>query len=697
MACGDVLSLEDLQTAKKHQTFEAEVITGKQGGVSGGADIDYATNQVTGQTQKTLPAVLRDAGFEQAPFTFTTGGALGVNERNKAVFDPVSKAWYIWLGALPKVVPAGANPVGDADWKPWTDPTLRSDLANYGGASLVGGVSQIFSTVDEMKSFNVEIGRRYQTSGYHSHGDGGGADYLAAHTGATAPDGYGDHLATNGVILQLISDPTDLRHGIKLNNVYVPAEARNNRNALQAMMRNERWNYTECVAGGTYYLLGSANIGRDNIQLHIHKGCFIRGRYSDPSIPTPDQAGHMLGFAHFFDPDNGDFIPFAPGDARVNAPVKNVTVILDGDVATEYNSVHSNQYNNNAIGFLKGVDCRVIGSGGVSESDHRGIIFDGVDTNAPGGSDNRGGSINCHIDVSYINNCVDNPAAIVADINTPSLNTITIGRVGFMKSGGYNDPIVANVFNGADFVVKIGSFIGDNIVKPALVVARNARSVKVRVGICNGAKSLLYSDLTLDNDVECEEIYNTPLGLVRAGSVSGKCRVMRLAGVKATDSNFAMAYSSQNNTGPFLRLSLTDNNFASVANSFLLFGGKNSAALPRISDIRDNVLPDALTTITELNMLPSGFKLVPITVGSTSESVNFKSPDWNYSKMSILASDAGGIRYQLCIDIRTRDVTNQPVNLDVGTSGGLISSTKSGSVITLTCTNCNLQTITLHN
>ncbi|EBD2094025.1 endorhamnosidase, partial [Salmonella enterica subsp. enterica serovar Dublin] len=78
--CGDVLSLNDLQIAKKHQIFEAEVITGKQGGVAGGADIDYATNQVTGQTQKTLPAVLRDAGFSPASFNFTTGGTLGVND-----------------------------------------------------------------------------------------------------------------------------------------------------------------------------------------------------------------------------------------------------------------------------------------------------------------------------------------------------------------------------------------------------------------------------------------------------------------------------------------------------------------------------------------------------------------------------------------------------------------------------------------
>ena len=75
-SCGDVLSLEDLQTAKKHQIFEAEVITGKVGGVSTGASIDYATNQVTGQTQKTLPSLLADLGFDVQPWTSSTGGVL---------------------------------------------------------------------------------------------------------------------------------------------------------------------------------------------------------------------------------------------------------------------------------------------------------------------------------------------------------------------------------------------------------------------------------------------------------------------------------------------------------------------------------------------------------------------------------------------------------------------------------------------
>ncbi len=136
--CGDVLSLADLQTAKKHQIFEAEVITGKSGGVAGGADIDYATNAVTGQTQKTLPAVLRDAGFSPVSWDFSTGGTLTVNDRDKVVYDPVSKTWYSYAGTLPVTVPAGFNPVGNADWKPQTDPDLRDELAAAGGALLIG-------------------------------------------------------------------------------------------------------------------------------------------------------------------------------------------------------------------------------------------------------------------------------------------------------------------------------------------------------------------------------------------------------------------------------------------------------------------------------------------------------------------------------------------------------------------------------
>lgn len=151
--CGDVLSLADLQTAKKHQTFEAEVITGKSGGVAGGADIDYAINAVTGQTQKTLPAVLRDAGFTPVAWDFSTGGVLGVNDRDKVVYDPVSKTWYSYASTLPVTVPAGFNPVGNADWKPQTDPDLREELASENSQVVISGLEakDIVSRIEATK------------------------------------------------------------------------------------------------------------------------------------------------------------------------------------------------------------------------------------------------------------------------------------------------------------------------------------------------------------------------------------------------------------------------------------------------------------------------------------------------------------------------------------------------------------------
>lgn len=170
--CGDVLSLADLQTAKKHQIFEAEVITGKSGGVAGGADIDYATNAVTGQTQKTLPAVLRDTGFSPVSWDFSTGGTLSVNDRDKVVYDPVSKTWYSYTGLLPVVVPASFNPVGDANWKPQTDPDLREELASSEpgkGYQLVNGaISQqnlVLQSITKIPSYdNSNVAQAWRDS-----------------------------------------------------------------------------------------------------------------------------------------------------------------------------------------------------------------------------------------------------------------------------------------------------------------------------------------------------------------------------------------------------------------------------------------------------------------------------------------------------------------------------------------------------
>lgn len=152
----DVLTIDDLIADKKHSTFFAEVITGKTGGLSTGADITTATNQVTGQVQKTIPAIVQtvesDHAAQMQSFeddfdsrlagmaftrvgTFTAGATL--TDMRQTLLWEVSQGGdghaYGWAGAFPKVVAAGSTPatsggVGAGAWVDRTDDTLRGDL-----------------------------------------------------------------------------------------------------------------------------------------------------------------------------------------------------------------------------------------------------------------------------------------------------------------------------------------------------------------------------------------------------------------------------------------------------------------------------------------------------------------------------------------------------------------------------------------
>ncbi len=102
------LTIGDLENAKKHDTFHSEVITGKAGGLASGASVDYATNAVTGQIQKTLPKLLDDidwsyVGLFSDGVTFTKGSDLAV--------DAMGVQWaYVGGDPFPKVVPAATVP-----------------------------------------------------------------------------------------------------------------------------------------------------------------------------------------------------------------------------------------------------------------------------------------------------------------------------------------------------------------------------------------------------------------------------------------------------------------------------------------------------------------------------------------------------------------------------------------------------------
>ena len=170
----ELLTVSDLEIAKKHDKFHSEVITGKVGGLATGANIDTATNSVTGQTQKTLPKQLDDHENEfklrmaQMAFvrvgTFAAGYSALTDMRQTLL--AANGHEYGWAGAFPKVVTAGSTPetsggIGAGAWVDRTDLTLRSDLASESGSELVGyqpvGTGAVATTVQAKLRETVSV------------------------------------------------------------------------------------------------------------------------------------------------------------------------------------------------------------------------------------------------------------------------------------------------------------------------------------------------------------------------------------------------------------------------------------------------------------------------------------------------------------------------------------------------------------
>lgn len=129
----DLLQVADLEKAKLHDTFHSEVITGKAGGLAGGADINSATNGLTGQVQATLPKLLSQIGFAPADFDFTTGGTL--TNRSQSIFYEADGNWYSWGGSLPKTIPTLSSPAstGGVTINAWNISTSAFMYRDYQG------------------------------------------------------------------------------------------------------------------------------------------------------------------------------------------------------------------------------------------------------------------------------------------------------------------------------------------------------------------------------------------------------------------------------------------------------------------------------------------------------------------------------------------------------------------------------------
>lgn len=140
----ELLSVADLEAAKKQDTFHSEVITGKTGGVAGGADIDYATNTVTGQVQKTLPKLLSDIDWSYVG-DFDDG--VEFTKRSDFAVDSVGIQW-VYVGSYPFTATAGTVPSDPLYQVVHVSDHNQTTNRNAIGAHIASAISRGSSDVD---------------------------------------------------------------------------------------------------------------------------------------------------------------------------------------------------------------------------------------------------------------------------------------------------------------------------------------------------------------------------------------------------------------------------------------------------------------------------------------------------------------------------------------------------------------------
>ncbi|WP_318515024.1 phage tail-collar fiber domain-containing protein [Photobacterium leiognathi] len=506
--------------------------------------------------------------------------------------------------------------------------------------------------ITSAKSFGLYLNNTFvenqivETEGYYTQGDGGSAIYVLS--GSVPADGYGN-ISVGNLTAVIISSPTDKNHGVLTSESFDPAIALNNRAAIEAMLRNRRFNHFELISNGDVHIIGSIHPLRSNIKIRHDKACNIKGYLSDPST-SQVSAGHIFGFPIYKDPDNAEY--------EIVEQCVGVEYELEGDIASIYRDVHVKPHNNNCIGFYNAKSCYVVGSGGVSESDHKGVTFDGD-------------AVDCHLDIGYINNTSNEPWQMKGNgTDERYTNTVRVGVIENPKFNGNNAKVVGFVSDCDLCIVRIGSYVGDKSVNPVLVSAFGCNKVIVKETYCENVSQILRQYDTAHGEVFDVNYKNVDSVVRRAGAQVGVNKSTSIKRVICKGGEASAAYHSEVTHSKFDRLIIRDCDFSAVSTpgDFELYKGQATASLPNNMDISGNETPEGYDSTRQPNM---SYGLSGKLISGTPHSFTYNvyEPDFRYTKMSlqILPMSGQGIRKQIETNLRSLVVSSQTYHLMIGT------------------------------
>ncbi|MBD2866088.1 hypothetical protein [Paenibacillus oceani] len=446
----------------------------------------------------------------------------------------------------------------------------------------------------------------------HTQGGIGGAVYVK--DGTTGQANTGNEIAFydgDGNGWRLDDIPTDARMGVLPTETLNESVAIENRRKIEMLLRDPSVAYCEFGIQGDVYVIGSIHPLRSNLYINHIKGCTIKGYLNDTARSTIS-VGHIFGFPLYQDPDNGNF--------TIIGYCENVNYQLDGEIATYYRAEHVAAHNNNCIGFKKSKCCRVVGSGGVGESDHKGIVFDGE-------------AIDCHIDVAYIKETSNEPFQMKGDPSMPDCtNTVKVGSIENPKFDGGNPKVVGFVSYSKLVTVQIGKYTGNKQLNPILVGAFGCGTVIVEKGYVENVSQLLRQYETGHGLVRDVTFKNADTMIRRAGQVAGVHKTSRIQRCKADGGALPTIYSADYNGSLFDVLDISDNDFSEATGTVHIWNNPLSSGNPKVWDIKDNIVPSGWVNQAIFNKC-SDYKAIAASGTSFSYDIEGDNGDRPYTQL----------------------------------------------------------------
>ncbi|MBO2589316.1 hypothetical protein [Shewanella algae] len=503
-----------------------------------------------------------------------------------------------------------------------------------------------FFTIDSISSLSIVPkieGQKVFWLGYYSAFDGG-SNFGIVKKGSHVDDGGSIFSLDTDTYIEANNPYTSLMWGVVSNDILSISQAVSNRKKIENMLRNQSVSRFSINNKGNVHILGSIHPVRSDIEIFHEKGCNIKGYLDDPSHPEVESAGHIFGFALYQDPDNRDF--------TITGPTENLIYHLNGDIASIYRSVHTNEHNNNCIGFADALGCYVVGSGGVSESDHKGIVFD---FNA----------IDCHIDIGYINQTSNEPCQIKGNpLAKECTCTIHIGRVENPRFDGGNAPVVCFLQEVELGIVSVGRYFGSKSDNPQLVGAFGCGKVILKDGYCENCSQLLRQYDTREGVVYGIQFKNVDSIVRRGGVTPDAHHSTRVIDNACLGGGLNEVYRSEYNGSRFKVLEISNNNLENAAGIVNLYNPTpiSSSGSPYVFDVNGNSLPSGWDSVQGIPNKKAYFDTLVTSASSFQYDLFGEKNDIPYTKLDgRIVSGALTYPFQFDLLLMTRTSFNYSV------------------------------------